>query len=88
MVNDELKQASSIQPVLQEILKIAKLSHTSVVFAEKLERIGQSTRKANKTHRNVQFNTVEKFLHIPLSGLNEVLTSIKPMDICLLAKDY
>ena len=88
VVNDELKQASSIQPVLLETLKAAKLSHTSIVFAEKLDRIGKSTRKANKTHWNVQFNTVEKFLHIPLSDLNEVLTSIKRMDICLLANDY
>ena len=71
-----------------ETSKIAKLSHTNIIFAEKLERIGKPTRKANKTHWSVQFNTVEKFLHIPLSDLNEVLTSIKRVDICLLAKDY
>ena len=87
-MNDELKQASSIQPVLLETSKIAKLSHTSIVFGEKLERIGKSTPKVNKTHWNVQFKTVEKFLRIPLSDLNEVLTSIKRMDIFLLAKDY
>ena len=50
-----------MQPVLLEASKIAKLSHTSIVFAEKLERIGKSTHKANKTHWNVQFNTAEKF---------------------------
>ena len=49
VVNDELKQASTIQSVLLEPSKIAKLSHTSIIFAEKLERIGKSTRKANKT---------------------------------------
>ena len=55
VVNDELKQASSMQPVLLETLKIAKLLHTSIVFAEKLERIGKSTRKANKTlERSIQ----------------------------------
>ena len=81
-MNDELKQASSMQLVLLETSKIAKLLHTSIVFAAKLERIGKSTRKANKTHWDVQFNTVEKFLHIPLSDLNEVLTSIKRTDIC------
>ena len=37
VVNDELKQASSIQLVLLETSKIAKLSHTTTVFAEKLE---------------------------------------------------
>ena len=88
VVNDELKQASSIQPVLLETSKIAKLSHTSIVFAEKLEWIGKSTRKANKKRWSSQFNTVENFLHIPLSDLNEVLTSIKRMDLCLLVKDY
>ena len=57
VVNDELKQASSIQPVLPEASKIAKLSQASIIFAEKQERIGKSTRKANRTHWNVQFNT-------------------------------
>ena len=88
VVNDELKQASTIQSVLLKTSKIAKLSHTSIIFAEKLERIGKSTCKANKTRWRNQFNTVEKFLHIPSFDLNEILTSIKHMDLCLLAKDH
>lgn len=88
VVNDGLKQALSIQPALLKISKIAKLFHTSVVFAEKLEQIGKTIPKANKTRWNSQFNTVEKILQIPSSDLNEILTSIKRMDLCLLAKDY
>ena len=88
VVNNELKKASTIQSVLLKTSKIAKLSHTSIIFAEKLERIGQSTSKANKTRWRNQFNTVEKFLHIPSYDLNEILTSIKHMDLCLLAKGY
>ncbi len=39
MVNDGLKQTSSIQLALSKVTKIAKLSHTSTIFAEKLEQM-------------------------------------------------
>ncbi|CAF3800478.1 unnamed protein product [Rotaria socialis] len=42
VINDGLKQISSIQSALVKVSKIAKLSHTSTIFAEKLEHIGSS----------------------------------------------
>ncbi|CAF1482350.1 unnamed protein product [Rotaria magnacalcarata] len=88
VVNDGLKQISSIQSALVKVSKIAKLSHTSTIFAEKLEHIGKSIPKANKTRWNSQFSTVEKVLNIPPSELNEILVFVKHKDFCLLAKDY
>jgi hypothetical protein len=88
VVNDGLKQISLIQPALSKVSKIAKLSHTSTIFAEKLELIGKSIPKANKTRWNSQFNTVEKVLRIPPSELNEILILVKRKDLCLLSKDY
>jgi hypothetical protein len=88
VVNDGLKEVSSIQPALSKVSKIAKLSHTSSIFAEKLELIGKSIPKANKTRWNSQFNTVEKILRIPSSELNEILVLVKRKDLCLLSKDY
>ncbi|CAF4677463.1 unnamed protein product, partial [Rotaria socialis] len=55
VINDGLKQISSIQSALVKVSKIAKLSHTSTIFAEKLEHIGRSIPKANKTRWNRQF---------------------------------
>ena len=49
VVNDGLKQTSSIESALFKVSKIAKLSHTSTIFAEKLEQIGKSVPKAKKT---------------------------------------
>ncbi|CAF1635886.1 unnamed protein product [Rotaria sp. Silwood1] len=47
IANDGLKQISSIQTALSKVSKIAKLSHTSIIFSEKLENIGKSIHKAN-----------------------------------------
>ncbi|CAF2045875.1 unnamed protein product [Rotaria magnacalcarata] len=88
VVNDGLKQISSIESALVKVSKIAKLSHTSISFAEKSEHIGKSIPRANKTRWDSQFNTVENVLRIPPSELNEILISIKRKDLCLLAKDY
>ncbi|CAF4794697.1 unnamed protein product [Rotaria sp. Silwood1] len=87
VVNDGLKQVSSIESALSKVSKIAKLSHTSTIFAEKLENIGKSIPKATKTRWNSQFNTVEKILRIPSSELNEMLILVKRKDLCLLTKD-
>lgn len=88
VVNDGLKEVASIQSALSKISKIAKLSHTSTIVAEKLELIGKSIPKANKTRWNSQFNTVENVLRIPSSELNEILALVKRKDLCLLSKDY
>ncbi|MCY7363072.1 MAG: hypothetical protein LH629_13560, partial [Ignavibacteria bacterium] len=45
---DGLKEVSSIQPALSKVSKIAKLSHTSTTFAEKLENIGNQYLKRIK----------------------------------------
>ena len=84
VVNDRLKQSSSIQSVLLKVSKIVKLSHTNVVtFAEKLEYIGESIPKASKIRWNGQFNTIEKALWMPSDNLNEILVSIKRKNPCL-----
>ena len=59
-----------------------------MVFAEKLEQIGKSIPKANKTRWNSQFNTIEKVLSIPSLEFNEILITLKRKDLCLLTKDY
>ncbi|CAF1511795.1 unnamed protein product [Adineta ricciae] len=88
VVNDGLKQTSSIQSVLTKVAKIAKLSHSSTIFAEKLEQINKSIPKANKTRWNSQFNTIEKVLSIPSLELNDILITLKRKDLCLLTKDF
>ncbi|CAF1494749.1 unnamed protein product [Adineta ricciae] len=88
VVSDGLKEASSIKQVLSKVSKIAKLSHSSTIFVEKLESMSKSIPKANKTPWNSQFNLVEKLLRIPSSDLSDILTSIKRQDLCLLTKDY
>lgn len=49
VMNDGLKHISCVQPVLEKVSKIAKLSHTSTSFADRLEIIGKSIPKGNKT---------------------------------------
>jgi hypothetical protein len=88
VVNDGLKQISSVQPALLKVSKIAKLSHTSTGFADRLEQLGKSIPRANKTRWNSQFDTVEKLLRISPTELNDILISIKRKDLCLLTKDY
>ncbi|CAF3794554.1 unnamed protein product [Rotaria sp. Silwood1] len=88
VVNDGLKQMSSVEPALAKVSKIAKLSHTSTSFAERLERLDKSIPRANKTRWNSQFDTVESILHISPTELNDILISIKRKDLCLLTKDY
>ena len=88
VVCDGLKQISCLQPAMTKVSKIAKLSHKSTVFAEKLEQLGKSIPTANKTRWNSQFHTVEKTLRIPSTELNDILVSIKRKDLCLLTKNY
>ncbi len=88
VVSDGLKHVSAIQTALNKVSKIAKLSHTSTIFAEKLEQLGKSIPRANKTRWNSQFNMVEKLCRIPSTELNEILIALKRKDLCLLTKDY
>lgn len=88
VVNDGLKETSSIRSALSKVSKIAKLSHTSTIFAEKLEQIGKSIPMANRSRWNSQFHTVEKVVRIPSLELNDILISLKRKDLCLLSKDY
>ena len=48
VVHDGLKQMSSVEPALAKLSKIAKLSHTSTSFAERLEYLDKSILRANK----------------------------------------
>ena len=57
--NDVLKQMPFVELVLAKVSKIAKLSHASTTFAERLEHLDKSIHRANKTRWNTQFDTVE-----------------------------
>ncbi|CAF4150410.1 unnamed protein product [Rotaria magnacalcarata] len=87
VVQDGLKEATCIKQAIVKVSKIAKLAHSSISFAEKLETIGASVPKANKTRWNSQLYTVQKILEIPSVQLNSMLTELKRKDLCLGLRD-
>lgn len=66
---------------------MAKLAHTSTVFAEQLEKIHISIPKANRTRWNSQFQTVKHVIGISSSVLNSILTDMKKTHLILSTKD-
>lgn len=87
VVHDGLKEATCIKQSIVKVSKIAKLAHSSISFAEKLEAIGANVPKANKTRWNSQLYTVQKILEIPSTQLNSMLTELKRKDLCLGLRD-
>ncbi|CAF3068624.1 unnamed protein product, partial [Rotaria sp. Silwood2] len=65
VVKDGLQETICIKQAITKVSNIAKLAHSSIKFAEKLETIGASIPKANKTRWNSQLNTVQKVIEIP-----------------------
>jgi hypothetical protein len=87
VVKDGLKEAKSISSSLEKVSAIAKLSHTSNKFAEKLELMKVSIPRAVITRWNSQFLTVERILAIPTFKLNEILVQLKQKHLCLSTRD-
>lgn len=87
VVKDGLKEAKSITSSLEKVSAIAKLSHTSIKFAEKLELMKVSIPRAVITRWNSQFLMVERILAIPAFKLNEILIQLKYKHLCLSTRD-
>jgi hypothetical protein len=87
VVQDGLREAVCIKQTITKVSKIAKLAHSSTIFAEKLETIGASIPKATKTRWNSQLSTVQKVLEISSTQLNSILTELKRKELCLGPRD-
>ncbi|CAF3300822.1 unnamed protein product [Rotaria socialis] len=71
VVKDGLEEAICIKQIIAKVSKIAKLAHSSTIFAENLEAIG----------------AIQKVLEIPSAQLNLMLTELKRKDLCLGTRD-
>ena len=87
IVKDGLKEAKSILSSLEKVSAIAKLSHTNIKFAEKLELMKVSIPRAIVTRWNSQFLMVERILTIPTLTLNEILMQLKYKHLCFNSHD-
>ncbi len=87
VVHDGLQESTCVKHTVTKISKIAKLAHSSTIFTEKLEAIGKSIPRANKTRWNSQLHTVQKVLEIPSTQLNGILTELKRKELCLGTRD-
>ncbi|CAF2100505.1 unnamed protein product [Rotaria magnacalcarata] len=87
VVSDGLKETKSVLSSLEKVSAIAKLSHTSTKFAEKLDAMNLSIPRAVITRWNSQFLTVERILAIPYIELNEILIELKHANLCLNTRD-
>jgi hypothetical protein len=58
VVNDGIKHASNATSALTKVAKIAKFSHSSILFAEALEKLSNTIPRATKCRWNSQFLTV------------------------------
>ena len=86
VVQDGLKKTTCIKAIVK-VSKIAKLAHSSAAFAKKLETLGVSIPKANKTRWNSQLYTVQKILEIRPAQLTSMLTELKRKDLLLRLRD-
>ncbi|CAF4060073.1 unnamed protein product [Rotaria sp. Silwood2] len=87
VIKNGLEEAICIKQAIYKVSKIAKLAHSSTTFADKLETIGGSIPKPNKTRWNSQLHAVQKILEIQSTQLNSILTELKKKDLCLGPRD-
>lgn len=87
VVNDGIKACGAVYSSLKRVADLAKLAHTSTIFAERLEKPHFNIRKANRTRWNSQFQTVKHAIAIPSSTLNSILTDLKKNDLILTTRD-
>ncbi|CAF4639810.1 unnamed protein product, partial [Rotaria magnacalcarata] len=57
VVNDGIKASAAAASSLQKVASLAKLSHSSTVFSERLEKFNYTIPRANRTRWNNQFQT-------------------------------
>lgn len=88
VIKDGLTGATSVQSTLEKVSKIAKLSHSSIIVAERLEKIQISIPRANKTRWNSQYVMVMSVAGTQSSHLNDILTETHHRDLCLKSSDY
>jgi hypothetical protein len=88
VVKDGLKGSTCVQSSLEKISKIAKLSHSSTVVAERLENIQVCIPNANKTRWNSQYELVMTITGIQPSDLNDILIQTQHRELCLKSLDY
>ncbi|CAF3342402.1 unnamed protein product [Rotaria socialis] len=88
VINDGLKGSICVQPSLEKISKIAKLSHSSTAVAERLENIQVCVPNANKTRWNSQYDMVVTVIGIQPSALNDILIQTQHRELCLKSLDY
>ncbi|CAM4985822.1 unnamed protein product [Rotaria socialis] len=87
VVNDGIKASAAAVSSLQKVASLAKLSHSSTVSSERLEKFNYTIPRANCTRWNSQFQTVKKVVDIPSSILNSILSDLKKNDLILNSKD-
>ncbi|CAF3254323.1 unnamed protein product, partial [Rotaria socialis] len=84
---DGIKASAAAVSSLQKVASLAKLSHSSTVFSERLEEFNYTIARANRTRWNSQFQTVKEVVDIPSSILNSILSDLKKNDLILNTKD-
>ncbi|CAF0941124.1 unnamed protein product [Rotaria sordida] len=87
VVKDGIKYASNATAALTKVAKIAKFSHDSILFAEKLENLSTTIPRATKCRWNSQYLTVAAVLNISLKTLNDILTELGKKELCLTEKN-
>ncbi|CAF4657768.1 unnamed protein product, partial [Rotaria magnacalcarata] len=87
VVNDGIKASAAAASSFQKVASLAKLSHSSTVFSERLEKFNYTIPRANRTRWNNQFQTVKKVIDIPSSILILILSDLKKNDLILNSKD-
>ena len=87
VVKDGLDESECIRSPLGKVAEIAKLSHKSIVVAEKLQNENFSIPEAVVTRWNSQFLTVSKVLDIPNTLLNDLMNEQKRTHLLLSTKD-
>lgn len=87
VVKDGLQETKTILTALEKVSLIAKLAHTSLKFAEKLDSMKLSIPRAVITRWNSQFMCVERVLAIPSAELNDILVQLKYKNLCINTRD-
>jgi hypothetical protein len=87
VVNDGIKASGVAASPLKKVANLAKLAHTSTIFAGYMEKAHFTIPKANRTRWNSQYQMVKHVLDIPSSTLNSILTDMKKTNLILSTRD-
>lgn len=87
VVKDGLKESACTRSAMTKVAEIAKLSHTSVPVAEKLQECKLSIPQAIITRWNSQYLTVSKVVDIPSTLLSDILVDQKKHELIFSMKD-